>query len=51
MYKRQLKTRETLNQILADHCGQTLQKIEGDTDAVLAAKADKVAEWNKILAA
>ena len=26
-------------------------KIEGDTDAVLAAKADKVAEWNKILAA
>ena len=26
-------------------------KIEGDTDAVLAAKADRVAEWNKILAA
>ncbi|MCE4340307.1 peptidylprolyl isomerase [Xanthomonas hortorum] len=25
--------------------------IEGDTDAVLAAKADRVAEWNKILAA
>ena len=29
----------------------TSVKIEGDTDAVLAAKADKVAEWNKILAA
>ena len=26
-------------------------KIEGDVDAVLAAKADRVAEWNKILAA
>ncbi|MBV6775802.1 MULTISPECIES: peptidylprolyl isomerase [Xanthomonas] len=25
--------------------------IEGDTDAVLASKADRVAEWNKILAA
>ncbi|AGI09347.1 peptidylprolyl isomerase [Xanthomonas citri] len=25
--------------------------IEGDTDAVLAANADRVAEWNKILAA
>ena len=24
-------------------------KIEGDADAVLAAKADRVAEWNKIL--
>ena len=26
-------------------------KVEGDTAAVLAAKADRVAEWNKILAA
>src|SRR5690348_4064341 len=26
-------------------------KIEGDADAVLAAQADRVAEWNKILAA
>lgn len=26
-------------------------RIEGDTDAVLAAKADRVAEWNKTLAA
>ena len=33
--------------------GDTIKsvKIEGDADAVLAAKADKVAEWNKILAA
>ena len=29
----------------------TSVKIEGDADAVLAAKADRVAEWNKILAA
>ena len=29
----------------------TSVKIEGDSDAVLAAKADRVAEWNKILAA
>ena len=29
----------------------TSVKIEGDTTAVLAAKADRVAEWNKILAA
>ena len=26
-------------------------KIEGDVDAALAAKADRVAEWNKVLAA
>jgi peptidyl-prolyl cis-trans isomerase B (cyclophilin B) len=26
-------------------------KIEGDADAAVAAKADRVAEWNKILAA
>ena len=26
-------------------------KIEGDADAAMAAKADRVAEWNKILAA
>ena len=26
-------------------------KIEGDADAVLAAKADRVAEWNRIIAA
>ncbi|MGY0611890.1 peptidylprolyl isomerase [Luteimonas sp. A501] len=26
-------------------------KIEGDVDAVLAAKADRVAEWNKVMSA
>ena len=26
-------------------------KIEGDAEAALAARADRVAEWNKILAA
>jgi len=26
-------------------------KIEGDAEAALAAKADRVAEWNKLLAA
>lgn len=33
--------------------GDVINKItlEGDTDTVLAAKADRVAEWNKILAA
>jgi len=33
--------------------GDTIRKvtIEGDADAALAAKADRVAEWNRILAA
>jgi peptidyl-prolyl cis-trans isomerase B (cyclophilin B) len=33
--------------------GDAIRKvtIEGDADAVLAAKADRVAEWNRILAA
>lgn len=33
--------------------GDVINKVtlEGDVDAVLAAKADRVAEWNKILAA
>lgn len=30
--KQILKTRETLNQILADHCGQTLEKVQTDTE-------------------
>jgi len=30
--KQILKTRETLNQILADHCNQTLEKVQGDTE-------------------
>ena len=33
--------------------GDAIRKvtIEGDADAVLAAKADRVAEWNRILSA
>ena len=33
--------------------GDAINKItiEGDVDAALAAKADRVAEWNKVLAA
>lgn len=30
--KQILKTRDTLNRILADHCGQPLEKIEQDTE-------------------
>ena len=30
--KQILKTRETLNQILANHCGQTLEKVQADTE-------------------
>ena len=30
--KQILKTRKTLNQILADHCHQTLEKVEQDTE-------------------
>ena len=30
--KQILKTRDTLNRILADHCGQELSKIEIDTE-------------------
>ena len=33
----------------SDHINKV--RIEGDADAALAAKADRVAEWNKILAA
>jgi peptidyl-prolyl cis-trans isomerase B (cyclophilin B) len=33
----------------SDHINKI--RIEGDADAVLAAKADRVAEWNRILAA
>lgn len=30
--KQILKTRDTLNRILADHCGQPLEKVEADTE-------------------
>ncbi|MEQ4574690.1 MAG: peptidylprolyl isomerase, partial [Gammaproteobacteria bacterium] len=45
-----LEGMETVDSVVQ---GDTINKvtIEGDADAVLAAKADRVAEWNKILAA
>jgi len=47
------KVLEGLETVDAVAQGDTINKvtIEGDADAVLAAKADRVAEWNKILAA
>ncbi|WP_269790278.1 peptidylprolyl isomerase [Stenotrophomonas sp. Iso1] len=47
------KVLEGLDVVDAIKQGDALNAItlEGDTDAVLAAKADRVAEWNKILAA
>lgn len=47
------KVLEGLDTVDAVAQGDTINKvtIEGDADAVLAAKADRVAEWNKILAA
>lgn len=47
------KVLEGLDVVDAIQQGDAINKItlEGDTDAVLAAKADRVAEWNKILAA
>ena len=47
------KVTEGLDVVDAVKQGDLITKvtIEGDADAVLAAKADRVAEWNKILAA
>ncbi|MGB3392719.1 MAG: peptidylprolyl isomerase [Stenotrophomonas sp.] len=47
------KVLEGLDVVDAIQQGDAINKItlEGDTDAVLAAKADRVAEWNKTLAA
>ena len=47
------KVLEGLDVVDAIQQGDAINKItlEGDTDAVLAAKADRVAEWNKVLAA
>ena len=47
------KVVEGLDVVDAVKQGDALNKItiEGDADAALAAKADRVAEWNKILAA
>src|SRR3546814_16706466 len=47
------KVLEGLEVVDAVKQGDTITsvKIAGDADAALAAKADRVAEWNKILAA
>jgi peptidyl-prolyl cis-trans isomerase B (cyclophilin B) len=47
------KVVEGLDAVDAVRQGDTIKsvKIEGDADAALAAKADRVAEWNRILAA
>lgn len=47
------KVVEGLEVVDAVKQGDTIKsvKIEGDVDAALAAKADRVAEWNRILAA
>jgi peptidyl-prolyl cis-trans isomerase B (cyclophilin B) len=47
------KVVEGLDAVDAVRQGDTIRsvKIEGDADAALAAKADRVAEWNRILAA
>ena len=47
------KVLEGLDVVDAVKQGDAINKItiEGDVDAVLAAKADRVAEWNKILSA
>ena len=47
------KVLEGLEAVDAVKQGDTIKsvKIEGDADAALAARADRVAEWNKILAA
>ena len=47
------KVVEGLDVVDAVKQGDTIKsvKIEGDADAALAAKADRVAEWNRIMAA
>jgi peptidyl-prolyl cis-trans isomerase B (cyclophilin B) len=47
------KVVEGLDAVDAVRQGDTIKsvKIEGDADAALAAKADRVAEWNRIMAA
>ena len=47
------KVVEGLDVVDAVRQGDTIKsvRIEGDADAVLAAKADRVAEWNQLLSA
>ena len=46
--KQILKTRDTLNRILADHCGQPLSKIEIDTERDYYMSAEEAKEYGII---
>lgn len=46
--KQILKTRDTLNRILADHCGQPLSKIEVDTERDYYMSAEEAKEYGII---
>jgi ATP-dependent Clp protease protease subunit len=46
--KQILKTRDTLNRILADHCGQPLEKIERDTERDYYMSAEEAKEYGII---
>ena len=46
--KQILKTRETLNQILADHCGQPLEKIQLDTERDYYMSAEEAVAYGSI---
>lgn len=46
--KQILKTRDTLNRILADHCGQPLEKIEQDTERDYYMSAEEAKEYGII---
>lgn len=43
-----LKTRETLNKILADHCGQDLSKVQADTERDYYMSAEEAKEYGII---
>ena len=43
-----LKTRETLNRILADHSGQTLEKVQKDTERDYYMSAEEAKEYGLI---
>ncbi len=43
-----LKTRETLNKILADHCGQPLEKVQLDTERDYYMSAEEAKEYGII---
>ena len=46
--KQILKTRETLNKILADHCNQSLEKVQADTERDYYMSGDEAKEYGII---